>query len=207
MITGNVLISNTASKAIASRPEHYYKTSGSVNVKGENLVPTLAFSNLLQTSVDELKTYGKKYTDASGKDLNGTADGNPRLNRSAVTFVNEDSQNYSLTTKISDVSDVHSIDMTQIGILDTTNEEIFEKRDETVKLYDVAYDSEKAVLSWEAVENASEYDIVVSKNADFSSKLVSTDIISLIFFSIPLSFNGRFCPNLLLLLLYPFLLF
>lgn len=171
VVTGNVSIGNA--DAVFSRPQHYYMTNDSLNVKGEDIVPSLSYTNFLRTTVDELKTYGKKITDSSGKDLNGTADGNPKFSYSDNLFYDADLQNYSLKSEISSLSDVESIDMEKIGILNTSNKEIFDKNDESVKIYDVAFDDEKAVVSWENVENASYYDIIVSKNSDFSSPIVN----------------------------------
>ncbi len=170
VMTGNVSIGNA--KAVRSTPNHKYLTNAKYTIAGENKVPTLStYLSGLTLYVDELKTYGKKVTSSNGTNLNGTDAGNPKFNYSDSLFVDAANQNYTLNSKISDVSDVHNIDMTEIGIISTTNPAIFEQKDTEVKLTDVSFDNQKAVISWETVENASEYDIIVSKNADLSSPI------------------------------------
>ncbi len=175
VVTGNVSIGSA--DAISSRPYHKYRSGlTSYTIKGENKVPGISdaiYYSGITAYVDELKAYGLKYTAADGTDLNGTSAGNPKLAYSDNLFVNASEKNYTLTSQISDVSTVHEIDMTKIGVLSTTNPKILENQKNSLKLYDASYDTKKAVISWEKTEKASEYDIVVSKNADLSSPIYS----------------------------------
>ncbi len=173
VVTGNVLISNETLDldgktltTIAGTPTHNLKTAiinGEYNVDGEEAYYKAGKIKLKSSNVvDELATYGDK--DANDAGINATAKGNPKLTHSQVTFKDAANQNYNLSSAITN-SKVHEIDMTKIGILNTTNDKIFEEKDSEVNILAVSYDTKKATVAWEPVENASEYDIVITKDS------------------------------------------
>ncbi len=168
LVTGNVSIGSE--KAIYSRPEHAYYSDDTYTVEDEEKVPTLStYNSGSLVYVDEIKTYGAKLADSSGNDLNATEAGNPRFDYNDSYFKDVVSQNYTLKSSISTVSDVHSIDMTKIGIISTTNKNIFEKNYEKVSLKKPAYNNKKVTVSWENIPFSSVYEITVSKNSDLSN--------------------------------------
>ena len=184
-VIGNV--SFGTAKAIYSTPYHsYYDSTGTAClIEGEaafigDVITALADGRLYGTKpyVNELKTYGKKVT-KDGTDLNGTTAGNPRVSYTDAYFENAAEQNYTLTKQVSDVSTVHEIDMTKIGIEDTTNVDIFELGTDEVYLYKAAVDRQNAVIGWENIEKASKYKVVVSKNADLSSPVAEDEFYNL----------------------------
>lgn len=178
VITGNVLVSDKTKVSvpgytyenlttIASTPSHSLKTSifnGEYYVDGEEeLYKAGKIKTKSLNVVDEIATYGDKKANAAG--INATAKGNPKLTHSQISFKDELNQDYTITSGAIANSTVNEIDMSKIGIINTTNDKILEEKDSEVNILAVSYDTKKATVAWETVENASEYDIVVTKNS------------------------------------------
>ncbi len=187
--TGNVTIGG---KTISERPWHpYYKIDGTTPVfsseadyindqgyeiqYGKKYIGSYLYEGAI---VDEFSLYGAKIEDGYGNDLNCTPLGNPVFDYDERYFTDAKNQDFTLTDEFScDVSDVKSIDMSAIGIISTTNPSIFNVNAETPDLI-YPENGQQNVDSnvkfvWNRVKNASKYNIIVSKNADFSDAVIN----------------------------------
>jgi len=180
-VVGNVSFGKV--NTITTKPLHkYYNDAGTAClVEGEeayigDINKALSAGKLTKSGsvlyVNELKAYGKEVT-KNGVDINGTAAGNPRFSYNESYFTDASQQNYTLKNSVSDVSEVHKIDMTKIGINNTSNALSFDGHTGGITLYEPAVDSNGAVIAWKDVETASEYTVTISKNADLSNPVVS----------------------------------
>lgn len=177
-ITGNV--SFGSAKAINSFPNHAYMTNDSYTIEYENEVEGIEnalYMNGSRQYVNEIKAYGAKIQNSDGVDLNCTEAGNPRFDYSKEYFENADTQNYTLTSKFSsDISSIDKIDMSEIGIINTTNKNIFNNLPKEVRVYASAVIDDTAVLTWKNVEKATQYKIVISENKDLSEPIITDTV-------------------------------
>lgn len=193
-VTGNVTILgdySTTTKAFGSRPWHpYYEKDGTtVVIPGEEVLVAANPDALMYGSryigsnlytgyyVDTLMLYGAKITDDEGNDLNGTNTGNPTFNWDDAYFKDPENQDYSLTDVFScDVSTVEEIDMSNVGIVSSTNPELYTENPESITLLSPANGEENVYeevdFTWERVKNASKYRLIVANDAGMTDVVV-----------------------------------
>ncbi len=188
-VTGNIQIGDGGN---ISRPWHpYYTKSGAVVIENEDVLikanpsalktgKKYIGSNLFTgTYVDELMLYGAKITNTSAADLNGTALGNPSYSYSESYFKNPANQDYSLSSNLSsDVSTAYEIDMSKIGIVSTSDGDMFKQAEKSEAIYpeNNSYAESETNFIWKKVRNASKYVITVSENENLSNPVAELTV-------------------------------
>lgn len=188
-VTGNIRIGESGTVSRSWHP--YYTNSLSVVIDGESDVvkaksyePVLGKKYIGSTTfygyyIDELALYGAEITNANGDDLNGTELGNPVYAYSDSYFRDAQNGDYSLNGELSsDVSTAYEIDMTKIGVVSTTNDNIYKTDDKAELIYpkNNSVCKTDTKLVWERVRNASKYIVTVSEKASLENPVLQTTV-------------------------------